>query len=135
MADKLHSGGGADSKVADGCVGILIVRVENNMTARKLRSPAEDGENDSVEFFELNITMGVTARNPNGEPAMVEDATGAFRPARIRVNMDDVALREEEMDSIPRGGKCGPPFQIAPDGTTDSAAREGGFESGGKVEH
>jgi hypothetical protein len=48
--------------------------------------------------------------------------------------MENLALRDKEMDSIPGGGKSCPPLQIAANGATDSAAREGRFESGGKLE-
>lgn len=71
--------------------------MKHDVLATERLSPAEYRVDNSKEFLELDIAFAIAARDSSREPFVSAqgDAANALGAARVRVDLDDVAMRVE----------------------------------------
>ncbi len=96
--------------------------------ARRLVAPAENGVDDSIQFFELNVTILEAAWNACREPLSIKDASNAFGSAGVCEDVEGVAFGRYESHTVPRASSRIPPFYVFSCSAGDAAASAVGIE-------
>jgi len=75
--------------------------------------PVEDGLQDGINFFELNVTIPKFARNTGREPMRAKDPSESLASTCICINMDSRLSGLNQSNTIPHESECPPPQNIS----------------------